>query len=83
MCRIHLSFGLFRTPMRKPQKDQIYRHYKGGLYQVEGIVSHSEDLSEMVLYRSLKEPDRLWVRPLSMWFEEVPGKAAERFTLQN
>ena len=67
--------------MRQPQINQRYRHYKGGLYRVEGIVSHSEDLSLLVLYRSLKEPERLSVRPLSMWFEWVEAAGTERFVL--
>ena len=30
-----------------------YRHYKGGEYQVLGVVRHSESLEPMVLYRPL------------------------------
>lgn len=67
--------------MRQPQRNQLYRHYKGGLYRVEGMVTHSEDLSLLVLYRSMKDPERLWVRPLSMWFEWVEEAGSERFTL--
>ena len=59
-----------------------YRHFKGGLYRVEGIARHSETLEEMVVYRSLTEPEKLWVRPLSMWEENVTrdGKTFPRFT---
>ena len=67
--------------MRKPLPTELYRHYKGGLYRVEGLVIHSEDLSELVLYRSLKDPEKLWVRPLYMWFEMVPELGVERFSL--
>lgn len=30
-----------------------YRHYKGGEYEVVGVVRHSETLEPMVLYRPL------------------------------
>ena len=29
----------------------LYRHFKGGLYRVEGVARHSETLEEMVVYR--------------------------------
>lgn len=59
-----------------------YRHFKGGLYRVEGIAKHSETLEEMVVYRSETEPEKLWVRPLSMWEETVTrdGVTYKRFT---
>ena len=28
----------------------IYQHYKGGLYKVIGIASHSETLEKLVIY---------------------------------
>ena len=31
----------------------VYRHYKGGLYEVVGTVRHSESLEAMTLYRAL------------------------------
>ena len=30
----------------------LYRHFKGGLYRVEGVARHSETLEEMVVYRA-------------------------------
>ncbi|MES2629216.1 MAG: DUF1653 domain-containing protein [Bacteroidota bacterium] len=66
--------------MRAPNPKELYRHYKGGLYLVEDLVTHSEDESTMVLYRSLRANGRLFVRPLSMWFELIPELGVERFT---
>ena len=55
----------------------LYQHSKGGLYWVVGVGKHSETLEEMVVYRKYHGPGDLgefWVRPLSMWSEEVrPG----------
>jgi hypothetical protein len=60
-----------------------YRHYKGGEYQVLGVVRHSESLEPMVLYRPLYNDSGDWVRPLAMFLEtvEVDGKRQPRFAL--
>lgn len=47
-----------------------YRHYKGGLYEVLGVVNHSETLEEMVYYKHLDDGS-FWVRPLKLFLEEV------------
>jgi len=59
-----------------------YRHYKGGEYEVLGVVRHSETLEPLVLYRPLYNASRMWVRPFAMFLEtvEVGGEAVRRFT---
>ena len=59
-----------------------YRHYKGNEYEVLCTATHSEDLSEMVVYKALYGEGGVWVRPASMWNEtvEVDGKTVTRFT---
>ena len=59
-----------------------YRHYKGNEYEVICTATHSEDLSEMVVYKALYGEGGVWVRPASMWNEtvEVDGKTVTRFT---
>jgi hypothetical protein len=49
----------------------LYRHYKGGDYEVVGTVRHSEDLQPMTLYRALYGEHGLWVRPAAMFNETV------------
>ena len=58
-----------------------YRHYKGGAYEVLGVVRHSETLEPLVLYRALYGETGLWVRPHAMFFETVvvDGVAQPRF----
>ena len=58
-----------------------YRHYKGKEYQVMGVAGHSETLEELVVYQALYGRKELWVRPLSMFLEEVEvnGKKIPRF----
>ncbi|MDO6709506.1 DUF1653 domain-containing protein [Aliiglaciecola sp. SL4] len=58
-----------------------YRHYKGNDYEVIGVAKHSEDETELVVYRPLYGERNLWVRPLDMFIEEVDveGKLIPRF----
>jgi hypothetical protein len=62
-----------------------YQHYKGNEYEVIGVAKHSEDESELVVYRPLYNEisgaRNLWVRPLSMFIEtvQVDGKTKPRF----
>lgn len=48
-----------------------YRHYKGGEYEVRGVVRHSETLEALVLYAPLYNDSGLWVRPYDMFFGDV------------
>jgi len=48
-----------------------YRHYKGGEYEVVGVVRHSETLEPLVLYRPLYNDSGLWVRPFAMFVETI------------
>ena len=45
----------------------LYRHYKGGWYDVIDTVRCSETLQGMTLYRALYGACGLWVRPASMF----------------
>ncbi|MDP2537548.1 DUF1653 domain-containing protein [Alteromonas stellipolaris] len=68
-----------RTPeLRTPGR---YRHYKGSDYDVYEVATHSEDESSLVVYRPCYGEKALWVRPLSMFQEEVivDGKSVPRF----
>ena len=59
-----------------------YRHFKGMEYELIGVARHSESLEEMVVYRALYGEGGLWVRPASMWTEQVErdGYSGPRFT---
>lgn len=64
-------------------KKGIYQHYKGQLYQVFSVATHSETEEKLVVYQCLYGDYSLWVRPLTMFSETVEheGKAVERFKL--
>jgi hypothetical protein len=59
----------------------LYRHYKGGLYEVIGTARHSESLEPMTVYRALYGAHGLWVRPAAMFAEtiEIDGVVRPRF----
>ena len=61
----------------------IYEHYKGNRYELLYIANHSETLEKMVVYKALYGEGEIWVRPLSMWNEEIEldGKKVLRFKL--
>jgi hypothetical protein len=56
----------------------LYRHFKGGNYQVLDVVRHSETLEPMVLYRPLDEDLGLWVRPYEMFCAQVEADGVLR-----
>lgn len=58
-----------------------YRHFKGKDYHVLGVARHSETGEDMVIYRPLYGEKALWVRPLSMFVEQVEheGRRQPRF----
>lgn len=62
-----------------------YRHFKGNYYQVIGMALHSETREEMVVYRALYGEHGLWVRPASMFVEEIDrdGYRGPRFKRVN
>lgn len=49
----------------------IYEHYRGKRYEVLGVAFHSEILEELIVYRAQYGDRKLWVRPLTLFFEKV------------
>lgn len=58
-----------------------YKHYKGGIYEVIGMATHTETLESMVIYKKCSSGS-VWVRPASMWNElvDIPSGKIKRFT---
>lgn len=63
-------------------KTGLWRHFKGNLYRVHYIALHSETGEEMVVYQALYGQRGMWVRPASMWLEQVEREdySGPRFT---
>lgn len=61
----------------------IYRHYKGGRYELLGNALHSESKEELVVYRSLAD-GQVWVRPAEMFYSTVhaDGRVQQRFAME-
>lgn len=59
----------------------LYQHYKGPIYDVIDVATHSETEEPLVVYRALYGDKGIWVRPLSMFYEmvEAGGKSVPRF----
>ena len=56
-------------PNPKPQ--EMYRHFKGNIYQIRCLARHSETGEQMVVYQAMYDTFQIYVRPLSMFMDEV------------
>ena len=52
----------------------IYRHFKGGGYEVIGNAVHTETGESLVLYRAVDRHSPIYARPLKLWNRPVNGE---------
>jgi hypothetical protein len=56
----------------------VYRHFKGGEYELLYVACHSETEELLAVYCSLNDPTTTWVRPLEMFTELVEHAGSEQ-----
>lgn len=71
LMSFHARHQMSNDMQRESLKLGLYEHYKGKQYEVIGVGKHSETLDELVVYRALDGEKEIWIRPLSMFLEEV------------
>lgn len=66
---------------RKPLPGTVWKHFKGGVYNIVCNAFHVETGEHFVIYRS-RDSNQVWMRSAESWFERVQAgaKSLARFS---
>lgn len=62
--------------------DRLYKHFKGRLYFVHHIAEHTETGESLVVYQAMYPPYKVYVRPYTMFTEEIDPNRPDNVTGQ-
>lgn len=65
--------------MQYPLPGEIYKHYKGGTYEVISMTTHTETNEVLVVYKSINF-GTVYARPIKSWNDPTP-EYKKRFIL--
>jgi hypothetical protein len=65
------------TLAKAPPRPGLYRHFKGGRYELLNVARHSETKELLAVYKSVEDQETIWVRPLEMFTELVDHAGAK------
>lgn len=57
-----------------PKTGEIYKHFKGNMYRIVAVATHTETYETLVVYQSLKDETKIFARPLPMFMSPVDAE---------